>query len=134
MKTKVLCQSPGLKHGRSLHAAPAALTLTDDHDIARLTVNTLGCRNRRVPSRECQLLISKLNPEPSRGPAKSWQQCDGASQSGPQNHLTSSTNHNEDMVIQEKNGVFFPSYSDASYDNLGNTTACCKVSILDYYD
>jgi len=104
--------------------------------LAQVTANTLRCCHRRVPSRECQLLISRLSPEPRRGPAKSWTWCNCGSQSGPQNHL--SVNVNEKMVIKGKNGVFFPNYSDPSswesWNWLGNTAGCRKVSVLDSYD
>lgn len=80
----------------------AELTPADYRLSCRLTANTLCCCHHRVPSRECQLPISRLNPEPSWAPAKSWTWWSSAWQSGSQNHLTLCVNLSENMVIQRK--------------------------------
>lgn len=80
----------------------AELTPADYRLSCRLTANTLCCCHHRVPSRECQLPISRLNPEPSWAPAKSWTWWSSAWQSGSQNYLTLCVNLNENMVIQRK--------------------------------
>lgn len=106
-------------------AEAAQLTPLTFPFLTQLTVSAI-CHHW-IPPRECQPLISRLNPQPTRGPTKSWKWCNCASQSGLKTGYGNIG----------KNGVFFPNYSDDSswqpWIWMGNTPGCCKVSILDYY-